>query len=48
MAAEIDRQQLKFHEAFKKRMLRFFPFMDDESLSRAWTLTGYFTWCEGY
>jgi hypothetical protein len=35
-------------EDFKKRMLRTFALMNEEALSRAWTLTGYYTWHEGY
>lgn len=33
---------------FKKRMRKIFPFMNEEALSRAWTLCGYYTWHEGY
>ena len=33
---------------FKKRMRKTFPFLNEEALSRAWTLCGYYTWHEGY
>jgi hypothetical protein len=35
-------------ETFKERMIGSFPFMSDEALNRAWFLTGYYTWHEGY
>jgi len=33
---------------FKNRLHKTFPFMDEEAMSRAWTLCGYYTWHEGY
>ena len=47
-AAEEGGPQTMSAESFKKRMHNAFPFMNEEAVSRAWTLTGYYTWHEGY
>jgi len=47
-AAEQGGPRTTSFESFKKRIHKTFPFMDEEAMSRAWTLCGYYTWHEGY
>jgi hypothetical protein len=47
-AAEAGGPRTGSFEAFARQMRASFPFMSDEALSRAWTLTGYYTFHEGY
>ena len=46
--AESGGPRLHSFEAFKTRMRGAFPFMDDQSLGRAWSLATYYTVHEGY
>lgn len=48
IAAEKGGPRTTSFEDFKKSTLKTFAWMNEVSLSRAWTLCGYFTWHEGY
>ncbi len=47
-AAEAGGPRTGSFEVFARQMRASFPFMSDKALSRAWTLTGYYTFHEGY
>jgi hypothetical protein len=47
-AAEEGGPRTGTFEAFTRRMTKSFPFMTEAALCRAWTLTGYYTFHEGF
>ena len=46
--AESGGPRLHSYEAFKKRMMATYPFMNDQAIGRAWALATYYTVHEGY
>ena len=47
-AAEAGGPRTGSFQDFARHMKESFPFMNEDALGRAWTLTGYYTWHEGY